>query len=540
MFQRYVDISLGVALATLLLGGATACKDKDEAYPSQSSAQRQSPKGHPKFGWRDALREPPSIARGWLGRLQGCRPWRHLPAMGPDNAGFFRPDDAVCQIPDPPQRPGDRYKITRLLYHEKSPTALVVEPTDAWPFSLAVAEELDLPEFSTVRRRLTEWRGERRHVISLRQEILRGDAEAGNAIAVDIISKTDDRDALDFVRLATMSAWPYSVDHVQIKGPAPIAKEMMLPKTTSTGDLQKGLAIRIGLQTVRMAPLGLYPVRRNGDDADVDPVTATRDVVFGRKQPSGESWEDRVAAVVKQWANHQRDVELNPGPITVSVAPTRTVPFGKLKTIVGSVTDKEAVHLHLIGRRVDALGQELSRYSRPANIALAPGDMKGGSAEPTLRIAITARGLNLTAAGEKIPPVERCPDSGPTLCRTTKDTDVMAQVEKARKMQRREDFEASEEHIEAALAAYDWEALYELAVSFRQKHPEARRIEIKANPGVPFAMIARALEVTRTPLKVGDGDDCIDEFPEKTDFSEAVPCTSEGEPLFDHRTIVGL
>lgn len=532
---------LGVALA--LIVATVGCEQ--ETYEIKHPAGSEQRANEPRFTWREALRESPGIARGWLGQLEGCQPKRQLPALSPEFKGYFPDGSRRCRFPDSNQREDALYHIDSILYAKQTTTAVFLRINEQLPLTLESFEKFYIPDFPIVRRRAPEWDGQRRHVLSTRMKYLDRDLDRGAAIAVDAIAEPDDPDTLALLRIGALSEWPYALDHVELRGPQSVSDESILPATTAGDSIEDAVSLRIGRDTVEVAPLGRYPLRINGDEPEYEEVQVDREIIEGRA-PAEDSWRSKAAILLETWTQEQENLGYDPYPVSIHVFATRTVPYVTLIQAMEGLEPREGGAFSLGARRLPRLGFPFSDFASTRVVpvgfessdGLDPTDPE--AKKPHFNVRARSDGLDVWSEGKLLEPIQGCPDSGPTLC-LVEEIDPLEAFKEARQLHDNGKLADSERRLREGLDAYDWSRLYEFALALKREHPGARRVYVRSESELPLALAFRAIETVRGELAFEEPSDCIDEVSEEQTIADAIPCVSEaGEPveLFDDPTLV--
>ncbi|MBA2660780.1 MAG: biopolymer transporter ExbD [Bradymonadaceae bacterium] len=126
----------------------------------------------------------------------------------------------------------------------------------------------------------------------------------------------------------------------------------------------------------------------------------------------------------------------------------------------------------------------------------------GSDLEPSipgldLRVAISATGFRVAAAGVVLPAGANCPESGPTICLADQSVDLEAKVAQAKRLMEANDTAAGSLLLDEALAAYDFAALYNEFMRLKAEFPSETVITLSADADIPYAVVVRVMDVAR-------------------------------------------
>jgi len=512
---------------------------------TKTPPRKQERPAEPNFTWRAALERPQTAVEAAIGPADDCDPERQLPALRPEIRGFFSDDPRKCHFPEAEEASDGAYYIDAILYSKEVPTAIILRPTEQAKLSADVLETFHIPAPTVQRRRIVEWGGTERRVLSFRVDVLRGKIDRTAPIAIDLAERTDAPDELDFVRIGVASGWPYSIDHVQLAGPPPVDESTILPRTTQGRPLEYGMSLMLGLDEFSVRPQRRFPIRRNGDDRDYTTLQFSNEVLDGHATAEGDPWRTQVEEQVNRWIRGREELGKVPRPVSYIVYPTQTTPFGRLSRATVGLEEATESTFRIAGRFVEAYGVAFDRYARMRTLsipfrssveaALSDADGRAVAAE------VTERGIDLRVDGESLAPVRDCPDPGPTLC-LTEEVDVAETIEKARSHHRDGDSAASDRKVERALSAYDWRGLYNQVSELVSDAATNSILAIEASPELASAVPFRLLQVARQRVTLPGEEECLEKLPDDASFADATPCTSgeKASPptLFEHLVFV--
>lgn len=122
-----------------------------------------------------------------------------------------------------------------------------------------------------------------------------------------------------------------------------------------------------------------------------------------------------------------------------------------------------------------------------------------------LTLTIEERGFRIAAKSAVLPPADGCPsdEGAPTLCLRESNGNAMQSLESAvAKLKSKSDEEkkAGSGDMMDAVNQYDWKSLYNKLVEIKSKYPDETVINITAEPTMPYAIIVRAMDVSRYKL----------------------------------------
>jgi hypothetical protein len=504
MGERYSEV-VSVGLAVVVAVAVAGC-ERDGEKPEEDVAgasERGTSVSQPEFAWDDALGLTSSQTRNQVDDLAGCDPDKHLPALSPETSGYFPEGSRRCRVSHSAEAEEGAYRVDEILYDRKAPTAVLLRPAESTPLSTSIIPDYRLPALPVVRRRLVDWDG-RRRVISLRQDIIHNSADPTEAVAIDIVSRVEQPEVVDFVRVASTSSWPYSLEHVQLRGPALAGESLIAPRTSADGQLGPSISVEVGLDRVTIQPQPVYPIRRNGDDPEFTPLRFDRELLDDSADTEAQAWRAEAQELVRKWVRNQRDLGKDSVPVPFEIVATRTLPFDRLVDLMDRVDGPLGARFYLAGRGGEPLDADFSEFTRrgdrfvrlvtEGDIA-APADGEEPPIE-ALDIRVTPRGFRLTAGGEELAPVDGCPDEGPTVC-LRRDEQIVERAEACRERQREEDFAAAERVYRRMLTAYDWEGLAGAVRDWKAEHAEVSTVRVGGAAEVPYGLAHRVLETVR-------------------------------------------
>jgi len=514
--RALLDQTTLVAVALL---AAVGCEGEPPFTISESNGSESAPQNLPEFGWRRALEQGPNAAEEALGSAEDCRPDRRLPALRPGIRGFFEDDPRKCDFPDP-ESPEARYFVDAILYSRDNATALVLRPTERHGLSAEVLEQFDIPEPPVRRRRIVDWGGSERAVLSFRVDDLRGKIDHGAPIAVDLVAEPDDPDRLAFVRVAVASSWPYSLDHVQLIGRRPIRRSMVLPRTNSGGRPGPGLYLEVGVDGFAVGPQLPFPIRRNGDDPEFAERAFEWPALEG-DVAAEDPWRVEIEELSRRWMDYRRELGEVPTPVRYTLYSTQTAPYRRVARVVGGIASRVEAAFRVAGRYTETFDAAFDRFVRLRTVSVPFRAADAGSAP--FAVDVTYEGFDLRLDGERVPPVEGCPDSGPTFC-PTEQRDVAKLVERASSLQREENWAESDRSLRRALEAYDWRGLHNRLSREAADRAGAPTVALRPAPEVAFAVPFRLALLLQRRFSAPEGGRCLVEVPEEMAIEGARPC----------------
>ena len=562
--------SLPLLLALTLLLPAGCDKKSPADKPSPPEESKPDPDTQPpSFDWRKALQATPAEAAEALGEPSDCAEAGKA-ARAPEDADGARaasPPDPTADEPDFCRYPADQtppgtYRIAGIAWVDGTPVALRLTPAEPVALSEQALETFGLPDLPVRRHRLEQTPDGQRPVLSYRAD--RIPAETPSPVAIDLRGDDVEGEAGATATLfAWTDAWPAVLEHVRLEGPAPVDDHLILARTFSGDSPLGNVAMEVGVDEVRLHRWADYGLRR--PDAD-SPLTEVAPVVFERRRLSGPAepdpdtgdddagdnesgWEADVERFILELQGALEEAERRGPRLTFTVAPTQTTPVGQLDELMMLIRGLTEAKIQLMGRRVATLGADFTRYAdaRAVNLQIASADahLEGGKAGPRrgvlpdrgesyLDLTVTAglEGFDVRAGGAKLPPVDDCPDPGPTLCLPDPNAEPTKAFAKAEQHHRDGDLPGADAAHQTAMALYDWPALYDLLTRLADRYPNARSIYVDSDPALPVALPMRV--ITLAADKLGDEEGtCVAEFADAEALLEAAPC---GESMFPRAT----
>lgn len=516
-----------VVAATVLALALGACDDPSpvsgDPTPRRSAIERP---GDPEFDWRTALERPPKDAESALGPPEACQPDRRLPALRPEIHGFFDDDIRKCHYPEAESASKGNYYVDAILYSKNLPTAVILRPRETTPFSEQVFETFHLPKQPVERRRVEEWGGEKRHIWSFRADQLRGKIDRTSPIAVDLVAEPDDPETLAFVRIAVASGWPYSIDHVQLAGPAPVRESLMLPRTNSGTRREYGMTVEIELTRFSIRPQRRFPIRRNGDDPEFEKLSFDLGVLEGKAASKGEPWQVQIEDLARRWMQHRRNLGKVPTPVPYTLHATQTTPFQHVARAASGLEQATESTFRIAGRHFVPLGLPFDRFVGVRTIPVEFGS--ANSKDRPVHIAVSTKGFDIRIDGAGTPPAKDCPQSGPTLC-LKEETEISAEIERARRLQREGKWDESDRRVEEAMSAYDWRGLYNRLSQLDTERSEELNATIASDRDLPVAIPVRLALLLRRRAALPEHDGCLETLPEGVSPMGTRPCSRAGD-----------
>lgn len=522
-----------VAAAAFAALGAFSCDGEGGGGTKAPPGPVDRP-GEPDFTWRAALERPRNAVEAAVGPADDCDPERQLPALRPEIHGFFPDDPRKCHFPEAEDNSDGAYYIDAILYSKKVPTAIILRPTEEMELSPDVLEKFYIRKPIVERRRVVEWGGTERRVLSYRVDVLRGKIDRTAPIAVDLVGRPDAPEKLDFVRIGVASGWPYSIDHVQLAGPPPVGDSTILPRTTLGAPLEYGMSLMIGVDQFSVRPQRRFPIRRNGDDREFTTLRFDNDILDGEATAEEDPWQAQVEEQVRRWIRGRRELGKVPKPVTYTIFPTQTTPFGRVARATAGLEEATESTFRTAGRFVDAYGVPFDRFARMRTLStpFRPSvEAVSSEADSAPLVAeVTARGIDLRVDGTNLDSVRDCPASGPTFC-LTEDVDVAETIEQARSLHRDGDWAESDQNVERALGAYDWHGLYNRLSELASDASARSTLAVTASRDLATAVPFRLLQLTRRRVTLPGEEGCLEQLPDDTSFADVRPCrTDDGDP----------
>ena len=483
------------------------------------------------FTWRSALDASPGEASEVLGEYEDCEPEAGIPAPTPENRQYFLEGPKFCRFPGASEHAADGYFVERILYSEEEATAVSLKPVGELRMSDDVVEKLDLPELPVRRLRRVASGEEMRHVIGYRSR--KRPRLAGVPFAIDIVSKAEDRELVDSIQVYAVSNWPYVIGYVQVHGPPVASDSLTLPGMRARLNVGDELYVEMGLDGGQISNYPRYPRSVMGSKlpSELDPVSLSAEQVSDI-EALGEAFE----GYLEPWQKVRKKVGRSESK-KVALAVDEALPAGRVVEFMEAAGEHGIERFLVLARRIDTFGEERSRFAKSG--ASGVGYRTEGSGDLKLTVTVEKDGFRVEATGAMLPPIDGCPKQGPTIC-LKEEADVEEMAGEALELRRGGDYEAGLGKMDEVLAAYDWAALYEKLAKIAEQYPDERRIVVRTEPEIPFAVTARTVDVVGSKLALSDGEECVEELTGE-EFEGAVPCRDEQqyEMLFPRAVVAG-
>ncbi len=133
-----------------------------------------------------------------------------------------------------------------------------------------------------------------------------------------------------------------------------------------------------------------------------------------------------------------------------------------------------------------------------------------------LTVTVGENGFYVAARDAREPPIDGCPDGGPTIC-LQEDKNVGDLIDGARSDFQNGNEDAGQQKIRDVENAYNWRGLYNKLMEIKgmieqnQDIKNTNVINITADPGIPYDLLIRTMDVARFKLE-DDSYDSDDEF----------------------------
>ncbi|MGM0559399.1 MAG: hypothetical protein ACQEVA_23650 [Myxococcota bacterium] len=541
-FRLYL-IATTLALAATLAGG---CKT-----PAAGGQQDV-------FTWRDALSSSREDAQNTLGEFEQCQETSPYWIRGrrgdwPGTNTWTR-----CSVADNARQHHEEYRVRAITYLNERPIIVRLEPHSKTNVSRELLDDWGLPRLPFEHQlRPNDAKTLQAH---LRYLVL-DPADAGAIRGIDIYPSIDrespdggfdDYDTVGFVRVYAEDETHAMAWLIEQAGPPPATPELVLPRLDSSlspDDHLGDIYARVGLKSFQIGDRPVYPALP--PDA---PMNRSDAPMLPRAELTGENarWlEDFEAPVAKrrtQAETLRRDFEPK-----LHIAIDRSLPARELLQLVQNTHDAETSVFALIGRNVSGTDEQFEPGRGEvveSNFTFLPREARPKQRPQDrgldLTVSIQSDGFAIDAAGEELPPLDGCPDDGPTICRrdTTLDADEL--VAEARRLQKAGELGASQQRVETILATYDWPRLYDTLTTLKEQYPDETVIAIEvAAPETIVAVVAQVMRTSRYKLRApnAEPDACAESFKDTDALRAAVPCAVDGEShplreLFDETVLL--
>lgn len=538
--MRYRTLSGAISLLALImaLGGCKSDSNKLDSNQAESDATASPDEA---FTWNDALASSPDEAAQALGAYDGCKPQRSLPSFGPENRQFWLGGMPFCRFEDEPSNPHEAYKISAILYSRGDATLVELKPRSETSVD-EVVDKFDLPDFP-VERRMRVGEGEHKHnKLSLRPRSF--EFEQGELLGVDIFTKPNSPDKVEFVRIPVIAKWYSIVDYAQFLHPSAATDNVVLPATTSPlSPLSSGLYAELGVNTVTISTGPVVPRKQSSAPGSaIEPRTFET----AKLSASNGAWVTELTEIHETWQKAQHKLGMETKGLPITIAADRTLPASSVVNFMKAAQRTKTTRFEVLARKVDTLAEPLSAYGEvhKVNLNYAP-DYRQAAQRSRLKLALvpTDKGISIWAMRAMLPPQKGCPKDGPTFCLKDANIDIAGEVQKARSLQKEGKFAESQKHLQKALSAYDWVGLYGTLAKIKDSYPNETLLMVKADGSVPLAVVMRAIELAR--YKRGPGEKCDNSFDTNAALNDAALCkkgkgfNARFVEMFDHAVIIG-
>jgi hypothetical protein len=161
-----------------------------------------------------------------------------------------------------------------------------------------------------------------------------------------------------------------------------------------------------------------------------------------------------------------------------------------------------------ISRFVVRVDRKVGHATQPneANEEAIPTTKLPSTADPQpkepldLTIVVVDKGFRIAATGAVLAPIEGCPKVGPTICLQDPNADVMKLISQARQARDAGKIAEADEHLDEAVALYDFRRLYNLVATLGEKYPSTSDFKLSADPDMPMAIVDRVRQIARSEL----------------------------------------
>jgi biopolymer transport protein ExbD len=123
-----------------------------------------------------------------------------------------------------------------------------------------------------------------------------------------------------------------------------------------------------------------------------------------------------------------------------------------------------------------------------------------------LTVTVGESGFYVAARDAREPPVEGCPDSGPTVCLNDDTVNIGDLTKQARSDFASGNSDAGQKKLRQIEDAYNWMALYNKLMEIKkmieqnQDIKDTNVINITADPGIPYDLLIRTMDIARYKL----------------------------------------
>lgn len=123
------------------------------------------------------------------------------------------------------------------------------------------------------------------------------------------------------------------------------------------------------------------------------------------------------------------------------------------------------------------------------------------TAAPVMTVTVSAQpdGFEVIVDGERMPAQGGCAPSGRTIC-LAEQVDTVAAFKQASGLMAGGQRERGQDVLNAAVAAYDWRALYNTLSELKRQDPRQSTLNIAMHKDMPFAATVRLMDTARNRL----------------------------------------
>ncbi|QDG51095.1 AgmX/PglI C-terminal domain-containing protein [Persicimonas caeni] len=522
--------------ATMLaaLAVAAGCEKTEPPQPPEQPASEEADAPAQIFTWQDAAKSTPKRTQKALGEAQGCEPEARLPSTGPENRQRWLSMEPYCKFTEKVEPAHQHYSIEYIAYSQNEPALMLLKPRGKATRPAEALDTFELPALSMARLDLVGAADKQKQIELHRAAEL--PLAAGEVVGFDLVSKEGRPRELDHVRIYLQTGDRAAYEHAKLPGPPVAREQLVLPKTSSGMSPRDPAYVEIGPDTVDVGPYPVYPAPLPDAEANAEQGEVAR----------ASFATEKLDDLLTKWPDTIKDVvEANQGPLAldVLVAIDRATPVVTLEQF-GRGMASARLSLELLGRsRVpsehDTVSQGAPRFMRLTVASSLPKTHpKTGKELFTMTAALSAEGIDLITPKGRLPSLDGCPKDGPTLCLEKGDIDVADELAKARERQEAGELQASQDHVDRALSAYDWTGLYAKLTEVKGYYPKASVIGFRPTDDiVPVAVLVHAMDVARFKRKK-DGSECAEAFESDAALLEAEACldddTQRRAALFRH------
>ena len=163
-----------------------------------------------------------------------------------------------------------------------------------------------------------------------------------------------------------------------------------------------------------------------------------------------------------------------------------------------------------------------------------------------LTIGISTSGFTIAGEGSKLPPLQGCPETGPSTICPAAGKDIAALLSEVGALRQRYDsnppadpernfIKQSDEKLQEALEGYDWRRLYNTLILIKQKFPDETVVNVGADSNVPFEVLVKVMDTVRYKLETPKEDGTFDnaESYASAEYKENSTAESQYAELFN-------